>query len=446
MPIFILGALIIGVIAWFALLWPLLRRGPAAAVEQSAVLAVYRQRATELEQQQALGQIDPEEFREARAELECAMARDLKLLTTQAEPGPRPQAAWFTALAALLAGTVLSLQLYERLGGYGPASAANQAAAERASQLIPVAELEQRLKHKLDDIDGWWLLGRSYIKLQMPHDAARALAHAYSIAPDNPELAFDYARALADAQEGKLAGAPERVIDKAAALFPNEPRVLWLAAMAALERGDRADGLAKFDQLIAAVDPASEDATRLKQLRDQIVAEGGEAPAPADPGAQPVAVADSTTTAQAGVNSEPAITAAPPQAATSAEPATPTPAASTTASVRVRVVLDSAISANAAPEDTVFIFAKAIDGPPMPLAVARVQVKDLPAEVNLDDTQAMAPQFKLSAFPEVAIGARVSKTGRATASSGDLDGYAELPVDPHSANAFAEVLIKNVVP
>jgi len=83
--------------------------------------------------------------------------------------------------------------------------------------------------------------------------------------------------------------------------------------------------------------------------------------------------------------------------------------------LKVRVDLSAEVKAKALPTDSVFIFARAVSGPPAPLAAKRVTVAELPVTVELGDADAMMPQLKLSNFPEVQLVARISRAGQPTA-------------------------------
>ena len=110
----------------------------------------------------------------------------------------------------------------------------------------------------------------------------------------------------------------------------------------------------------------------------------------------------------------------------------------------VQVTLAPQLAAAASAEDTVFIFARATQGPRMPLAIVRKQVKDLPVTVTLDDSQAMMPAMKLSNFEQVDIGARISKSGNAMPESGDLQGIVS-PVATETGETI-QITINSSVP
>jgi cytochrome c-type biogenesis protein CcmH len=107
------------------------------------------------------------------------------------------------------------------------------------------------------------------------------------------------------------------------------------------------------------------------------------------------------------------------------------------------VRLAPSLQGEAQPQDTVFIFARAAQGPNMPLAVAKIQVKDLPFTFKLDDSMAMRPGLELSGFPRVVVVARVSKSGTPMPATGDLEG-ASSEIVPGAANVA--VLIDKKVP
>ena len=139
--------------------------------------------------------------------------------------------------------------------------------------------------------------------------------------------------------------------------------------------------------------------------------------------------------------------AAPAQAETSppraASGAAVSGAAVSGAAVSGEVRLAPELATRLAPGDTVFVTARAAQGPRIPLAVQRLQGKELPASFRLDDALAMAPNMKLSGFAEVVISARVSRSGQALPQSGDLESA---PVPVKSGASGVILTIDRVVP
>lgn len=141
------------------------------------------------------------------------------------------------------------------------------------------------------------------------------------------------------------------------------------------------------------------------------------------------AVADGTLPAVAAARAaevDALLPAASAVASIDAVPALVPPAVPGATSISGTVALTPALAFKAHASDTVFVFARAVDGPPMPLAVIRKQVKDLPLQFTLDDSMAMWPAAKVSGYPRVVVTARVSKSGEGQAQPGDLQG--ESPV------------------
>jgi cytochrome c-type biogenesis protein CcmH len=172
---------------------------------------------------------------------------------------------------------------------------------------------------------------------------------------------------------------------------PNNSKALALAGTAAFDRKDYKTAVSRWEALVrveTANGPlASQVLAGIAEAREL----GGMAQAPAD---TPQAVAASSSQADGGGRAQVAGT----------------------------VTLASALARHAAPDDTVFVFARAVDGGPMPLAILRKQVKDLPLQFRLDDSLAMSPTAKLSSVPTVIVGARISHSGNAMPQGGDLQG------------------------
>jgi cytochrome c-type biogenesis protein CcmH len=272
------------------------------------------------------------------------------------------------------------------------------------------SNLATRLEKEPDNAQGWVVLAHTYYAMKRFPEAVAAYERATRLMPDNADLLADYADALGATQQS-LEGKPLELINRALAADPKQWKALALAGTVAFDRKDYRQAVVYWERLQTVIPPES-DMTRsvassiaeAKQLGGITGTASAKAAAPSV--AAPIA---------------PRAAAAPPPPATAAASA---PALPGTA-IAGTVSLSPALRANTSPEDQVFIFARAAQGPKMPLAVMRKKVKELPATFSLDDSMAMAPEMRLSSFPEIVVGARISKSGNAAPQSGDLEGFSK---------------------
>lgn len=378
----IVGGLLVAVALLF-IVPPLLRRKAPGRLSRSAVnVAVYRDQLREIDSDLRAGTLSTDHYDKARRELEARLLDDVGGAEGTADP---PQWGRRAALVLGLAIPLAAAGLYFVVGN--PRALAPQAATDAAHNLDAqqiqgmVERLAERLKNNPDEVEGWVLLGRSYAVLGRFGEAAAAYAHAAERPPGDAQVLADYADALAMAQGGRLQGEPEKIIARALQVDPGNVKALALAGTVAFEKQDYTSAVAYWERILRLV---PQDADLAQSVRASVA----EARALAGGSAAPQArVAAPGNTAVSGV-----------------------------------VKLAPELAAKVAPADTVFIFARAVDGPRMPLAILRKQASELPATFTLDDSMAMTPDTKLSNYPRVVVGARISKTADATPQSGDLQG------------------------
>jgi len=297
-----------------------------------------------------------------------------------------------------------------------PAAAVPSGAGHEGGQAqfeAMAAKLAKRLETQPDDAEGWSMLGRSYTVLERYPEALAAYQALLKLKPNDAQALADAADAMGMAQGRKLAGEPEALINRALASDPDNPKALGLAGTIAFDRGDPATAARHWARALGKLDPASEMAARLQGAVDEARKAAG---LPALP---PVARAPAVDAAPAGMPAAPVATA---EAAAPGPASADTARTSATAAVQLRVTLAPALAAAAAPDDTLFVFARAAQGSRMPLAIQRKQVKDLPLDITLDDSMAMSPATRLSTATQVVLGARISKSGNAMPQPGDLQG------------------------
>jgi cytochrome c-type biogenesis protein CcmH len=256
-------------------------------------------------------------------------------------------------------------------------------------------ELEAKLVKLPENPDGWLMLARSYTELQRYSDAVRAYEQLVKLVPNEAQIWTNYADAMAMNNNQSLLGEPTKFINKALSLDPENTTALALAGSSDMERGDYVAAITHWQKLVSLLPP---DYPQIQMIHDGIN-QAREYLSQQKGGREMLAKLPAANTPEK-VAANPAL------------------------AITGRVSLSPALLAKAAPTDFVFILARAAEGPKMPLAVIRKQVKDLPLEFTLDDSMAMQPQMKLSGFDKVVVLARVSKSGTPMAQAGDLEGTA----------------------
>ena len=365
------------------LLWR--RRTAPGPANDATNVAVYRDQLRELEADLAAGTLARDQYDEARRELEARLLDDVRVSGTGARAAKPGRMA---AVAAGIAIPLVAILLYLAVGTPNallPQPAGGEGHGITRQQIEGMVDrLSARLKENPDDATGWAMLGRTYAVIDRFPEAVSAYANAVKRSPPDAQLLADYADALAMTQGRRLQGEPERIIAQALTVDPKNVKALALAGTVAFEKKDFKGAIAQWRKILEVVPPDSDMADSIRDsIADAEKLSGGTAKA------QPV----------------------------------PRPAAaSAPGAISGMVRLAPALAPKVAPTDTVFVFARPADGPRMPLAVIRKQVRELPVTFTLDDTMAMAAGMKLSDHPRVIVGARISKSGSPTPQPGDFEG------------------------
>jgi len=404
--IFILLTLAIAVIAVLLLLRPLFsKEGQQSKVERDAVnIQAAATRLSELKLELENGLISQERFDNYKLELETAALDDLSntaSIETQEHKGNR-----ILAVIVALLVPLLSITIYQQLGNEAAFDVALQTdesaiATEEIEKML--AAVEKEVKENPDDVEGRIALAQVYVELERYSDAATVYLELNKLRPDDPDVLVNYAEALARSHGNRLTGKPTELLNEALEIEPKHGRALWLAGFAEQQANNKDGALAHWRHLLAGMEEGSEVYQHLENLISEL--ESG------------ASVPENHTAEQSSDVQQ---------------------------SIQVKVSLSSEMQDKVDPDTTLFIYARASEGPPMPLAVHKGLAKDLPVTVTLDDSMAMMPQMSLSSFPKVIVGARLSSNGQPQGQSGDYEGYsAAIEV---SANPVVDILINSVKP
>lgn len=402
------------VVVGLAFLAPALLRTAAlkASDRDQQNVVIGRERLAELQADHATGILSDSEYEQTKRELEQTLLIDLEGRDETDSHRESNGGGRATLLASALFVAIATVTVYLYLGSPQMVDPAAMLAQQQSSEKLPSVEemmtaLVERLKENPEDAEGWYLLGRTYMAVQDYQKAVFAFDKLNQLVSDQPSILLALADALAMSSGGDMQGRPAELIRKAIQLAPEDQTALWLAGMVEDQAGNYPLALTHWRHLQTLITDDAESLQRVDSLiarAEQRLSASGQT--------------DSIESAKVPASMIKAITA--------------------------RISLADELAAKVEPDESLFIYARAMEGSRMPLAAVRMKVRDLPATVELSDTQAMVPGMNLSRFKQVVVGARISKSGNAIAASGDLLGEVS-PVEV-ADDAVVDLVINSVLP
>lgn len=414
MTSFWISAALLCLLAFGFIWWPIWmhrRRQPKTVSLQQLNVQAYRSRLDELELDRHSGRIGEQEFQALEAELERSLLTDIpadvdnERMPSVSHSGP----SWVVSALLSLLLVVSAMLLYMDLGSSKTLTRMEQqqSLADKMEQLTPeqrLALLEREAEKDPANAELWYALAQGYLHSQRVSDAEKAYDQVLSIVGEQPDILAEYAQALFLVQGNRVSGKIKELINRTLAVQPGNSTALGLLGIDAFENKRYADAI-KYWQQILDSGPEGQGAKALVagiERAKSLMAEAGDT----DPAAEQATEAN--------------------------------------AEITVEVALSNALQPQASPQQSVFVFARALEGPPMPLAAVRLKVQDLPAQVVLNDAMAMTPMARLSQFDQVEVVARISQSASPTAQPGDLQGVVS-PINVSPSQTSIKILIDNVV-
>jgi cytochrome c-type biogenesis protein CcmH len=387
-------------------IYPLLRiRQTTTIAYKDSNLGLYDDKLAELEADLGEGRIDHEQYQSARQEIDRELLHDIPEASRDtASIHYAAQLKRHPGLAVLISVfmPMVALLVYMQLGMHassGMQHAAQQAQTQQTqtqkTSTPSVEEMTRQLAERIQQQGGsqeeWAMLGRAYKHLGQYVLSAEAFEQAVKLNP-NAQLMLEQAESIALANNQRFTPEATALVMRALEMEPDNVNVLWFAGVAEFQAGNYRNSIEHLSRLTAEAkqDPDIDRSIRLyiDKARNELIAAGEDVPA-----------TDEIMGASA-----------------------PASAASSGASLQVKVDISDNVRSQFSPGDAVFIYAKAAAGPKMPLAVQRLTLEQLPTTVTLDDSMAMMEGMNMSAFGSVVVSARVTTSGSAIAQAGDYIG------------------------
>lgn len=308
----------------------------------------------------------------------------------------RPRGVFGLSLALAFILPLSAIGVYSLVGTPAAVEPVVRKAPPKMTVDQAIAELKQRLHKSPENLQGWLLLGQSYTVMKKPAKARDAYTHALNLAPDSADIMVAWVEADSLARPDHLIKGDSRErLQKALHIDPHNQRGLWLMGISDYQIGHFVDAALTWRRLQVLLTPDSDIANAVTRQ---------------------IAMANARAAGKTQAEAEALLH--PEQSSDAAE----TTASAKAPQIEVKVSLSPALQDKVAANDTLYVYARAADGPPMPLAVKRLKASDLPTTVTLTDAMGMTPGRNLSSVGKVILTARVSRSGQASPQTGDLEG------------------------
>lgn len=425
-------------IAISILVYPLLRvKSRQSVAYKDSNLKINDEKLKELDADLAEGRIDRAYYRAARDELDRELLIDIPVESQEnaaehyVSSAKRHPAMALTITVFVPALVMLVyLQLGMHAAGDDPETHAEQQLAQQQEakqqqELDSVEQMATELEARLIESGGtsqeWSMLGRAHKYLGRNELAARAFEVALESDQQNAQLMLETAEVLALNNDRQFNDRAVELVRNAYALEPHNANVLWFIGVVEYQQQNYRQAIDRLRELLPMAGDEQEVLRSIVAVvvksRTALIEQGEEVPELEQ------------------ILGVPAISAQ--------DGATTLSASSLPGGITVNIKADARWKERFASEDTVFVYAKALSGPKMPLAVQKLKLADLPTTVVLNDSMAMMEGMNISAFDQLEISARISKTGSAMAVSGDVIGRVE--VTDRDKQSTVDILIDTLV-
>lgn len=403
------------VVALIIILPALLAKKPQADIDRKKInRTVYEKKLTELELDKSNDLIDNEQFEIAKADLKHGLLDDLEDEEEKLIKNSNKLVPILVILLVPLAAVLTYLNLDNGLQSLSPEFQKQlqveqgQQQNDSASVDKAIETLKQKLQQDPNNLDDWIFLGRSLLVSERFSEAVTAFAKANELSKGaNPNVLVSYGEAQGFADGQQFDQNSLNLFTKALQIDPKHERGLWYAGFASYQLEDFENSVAYWQRLIATV-PDEQEKVKSALL---------------------VYLNDAKQKAGIEILSDAEINGSETEAAIQ----------QASSSIIVNASLSDMLKSNVSDTDTVFIYARAINGPKMPLALVKMTAGDLPATVTLDDSVSMMPSMALSSMQQVEVIARISKSGQAIMQPGDIFGSVQ-PIATNSSETVDVVI------